>query len=255
MRALSKTADAITRKGRDLEGLVVRDFGDVDVLGADGQPSTQADLLERARDALNTLPTKAFPILLGGDNSVSIAGLDAFVSRHGTNVGILWFDAHPDLFEAYDGNPLSHASALRTPVERHGLDPSKVVLAGARSFAREELAFIRERNVRMVSASEWHARPTAEVADAIRKRMDGCDAIYVAIDIDGFDASAAPGTGYPMPGGIATERVFELLDYVFIHCPVKALDITEVAPPLDVGDQTSFLALQVLLECISHVRR
>ena len=255
MRAISRTSDPITRRGQDLAGLVVRDYGDVPITDEAGRALSQDALLERAKTRLLQLPPSSFPIVLGGDNSVSIAGLDAFVQRHGTNVGILWFDAHPDLFAAYDGNPLSHASALYAPIARHGLDPSKVVLAGTRSFAREEIEFIRERNVRLITAAEWHARPTAEVADAIRKRMQNCDAVYVAIDIDGFDAGAAPGTGYPMPGGVATERVFELLDRVYENCPVKAMDITEVAPPLDVGDQTTFLALQVVLESLALGRR
>ncbi len=254
LRAMSKTSDPITRTGRDLIGLEVRDFGDVPPTDAHGYPLSQARLLEQAKERILALPPTALPVLLGGDNSVSIAGIDAFVARHGTNVGILWFDAHPDLFATYDDNPLSHACALRTPLTKNGLDPAKVVLIGTRSFAREELAFIRQSNVRLVTAAEWHARPTGEVADAIRKRMAGCDAVYVAIDIDGFDAAAAPGTGYPMPGGVATERVFELLERVFAECPVRALDITEVAPPLDVGDQTTLLALQVLLESIAHRR-
>ena len=255
MRSLSRTADAITRRGRDLDGLIVRDFGDVPLTSQDGQELSQAKLREQVRDALIALPSAAFPVMIGGDNSVSIAGIDAFVEKHGRNVGILWFDAHPDLFEAYDGNPLSHASALRAPVMRHGLDPEKIVLAATRSFAREELEFIRERNVRMISAAEWYAKPTGEVADAIRKRLGRCDAVYLAVDIDGFDAAAAPGTGYPMPGGVATERVFDLFDRVFEECPVRAMDITEVAPPLDLGDQTTFLALQVLLESFAHQLR
>lgn len=255
MRALSRTADAITRKGKDLQGLVVRDFGDVALEDDEHDQNAQANLLAKVRERLLALPASAFWVLLGGDNSVSIAGIDAFVRRFGRNVGILWFDAHPDLFESYDDNPLSHASALRAPIQRHALDPSKVVLVGTRSFAREELAFIRQRNVRMVTAAEWYARPTEEVADAVRKRLGDCDAVYVAVDIDGFDAAAAPGTGYPMPGGVATERVFDLLDRVLETCPVAALDLTEVAPPLDLGDQTTFLALQVILETIAHRTR
>ncbi len=254
LRMLSHTSDAITRRGHDLDGLVVRDFGDAFPTTAQAhQP--QAQLLEAARNHLLNLPSTDLTILIGGDNSVSIAGLDAFVTRHGRDVGVVWFDAHPDLFERYDNNPLSHASALRTPLERNDLDPSKVVLLGTRSFAREELAFIREHDVRMITAAEWSARATNEVFDTIHHRISECSAIYLAIDIDGFDASAAPGTGYPMPGGVATERVFDLLDHVFEACPVRALDVTEVAPPLDVGDQTTFLALQVLLEALSHLRR
>ncbi|MEO1338912.1 MAG: arginase family protein, partial [Myxococcota bacterium] len=133
LRALSRTSDAFTRRGHDLSRLIVRDFGNVNAQDMNGD-SSQEHLLDRVRKTLRSLPQGTLPILLGGDNSVSIAGIDAFVARHGQNVGILWFDAHPDLFEAYDGNPLSHASALRTPLVQNELDPSKVVLLATRSF-------------------------------------------------------------------------------------------------------------------------
>ncbi|MEM7674500.1 MAG: arginase family protein [Myxococcota bacterium] len=253
LRSLSRTSDAYTRRGHDIGRLTVRDFGDVNAQGVADESAPQEYLIDRIRKTLTGLPRETLPILIGGDNSVSIAGIDAFAARHGQNVGILWFDAHPDLFAAYDGNPLSHASALRTPLDKNGLDPTKVVLLATRSFAREEVEFIRQKDVKMVTAAEWHAHSNAEVHSAIRKRFAGVDAVYIAVDIDGFDAAAAPGTGYPMPGGVSTERVFDLFDHIYETCPVKAIDLTEIAPPLDIGDQTTMLGLQVILEALGHL--
>jgi agmatinase len=68
------------------------------------------------------------------------------------------------------------------------------------------------------------------------------------VDIDGFDPASAPGTGYPMPGGIPAESFFQLQERLFARLPIRALDITEVAPPLDVNDITSFLGAQIVLE-------
>jgi arginase family enzyme len=51
-----------------------------------------------------------------------------------------------------------------------------------------------------------------------------------------------------MPGGIPAEAFFQLEERLFARLPIRAMDITEVAPPLDVNDITSFLGAQIVLE-------
>lgn len=243
LRDLSKTSDPIPRRGKPVEGLRVRDYGDVTA------PSWQ-EFAERAAATLNALPERAFTLLLGGDNSISIAGLTSFAKRHGKDCGVIWFDAHADLFEAYDGNPDSHACALRRGMSLAGIPPSRAVLLATRSLSLEERAFIDANGIEMVTASEWIASSPGAVVDRIARRLASCSAIYLAVDIDGFDASCAPGTGYPMPGGVTAETFFLLLEQLFARLPVRGMDLTEIAPPLDVNDVTSFLGVQVVLETL-----
>ena len=243
LRDLSKTSDPIPRRGNPVEGLRVRDYGDV------AAPSWQ-EFTDRAAAKLNALPERAFTLLLGGDNSISIAGLTSFAKRHGKDCGVIWFDAHADLFESYDGNPDSHACALRRGMSLAGIPPSRAVLLATRSLSREERTFIDGNGIEMVTASEWIASSAGAVVERIARRLASCSAIYLAVDIDGFDASCAPGTGYPMPGGVPAETFFLFLEQLYARLPVRGMDLTEIAPPLDVNDVTSFLGVQVVLETL-----
>lgn len=105
----------------------------------------------------------------------------------------------------------------------------------------------------MVTAADFAALGPAEVAERIIAHLAPRRAIYLALDIDGFDAACAPGTGYPMPGGVGSEAFFVLLERLLAALPIRALDITEVAPPLDPSDVTSFLAAQIVLEVLAAI--
>lgn len=250
LREISKTSDPITRRGRLVEGITLRDFGDVPVAGRAGRVLSQRDYLEAARERMETLPEGSFPIALGGDNSVSIPCLQAFARRHGAGAGVIWFDAHPDLFETYDGNPDSHACALRRAMTLAEIPPERVVLAGTRSWSLEEMAFIGDQRIEVIGAAECLREGNKEVAERIIARLQGASAVYLSIDIDGFDPSCAPGTGYPMPAGVRTDAFFALHALLFEGLPIRALDITEIAPPLDLNDITSFLGAQIVLETL-----
>ncbi len=65
----------------------------------------------------------------------------------------------------------------------------------------------------------------------------------------------APGTGYPMPGGVGSEPFFAFMEEIFQRLPMRGMDITEVAPTLDSNDMTSFLAVQVVLEALGAVKK
>jgi agmatinase len=252
LREISRTSDPVTRRGVPIPRLRLRDFGDHGS-ATDGRERAGRDYLEGARQWLEGAPGGAFRILLGGDNSVSIPGIQSFVAEHGPDVGVLWFDAHPDLFELYDGNPDSHACALRRSMDLCGIDPGNVILLATRSFSAEEVRFIRDRKIRVISAADWIAASPQDLAGTIAAQMSGRSAVYLAVDIDGFDASFAPGTGYPMPGGIAPESFFRLLEEVVPRIPLRALDLTEIAPSLDTNDVTAFLGVQVVLEVLGLV--
>ncbi len=250
LRDLSTTSDPIGRRGRPVETLRLRDYSDVPTEEG-GRALAWKEYADRAMAKLESLPPNAFTLLLGGDNAISIPGMTSFARRHGRDSSVIWFDAHADLFEAYDGNRDSHACALRRGMALSGISPSRAVLLSTRSLARQELAFIADNGIEMVTASEWLGSSTDAVAERIVRRLAGAPAVYLAADIDGFDASCAPGTGYPMPGGIDAESFFCLLERLFEELPMKGMDLTEIAPPLDTNDVTGFLGVQVILEALA----
>lgn len=254
MRQISKTSDPITRRGASLRGLSLRDFGDVEPLGGEGEPPAVRAYLETARHRMEDLPGDGFLLFLGGDHSVSIPSLQAFAARHGKEAGILWFDAHADLFETYAGNPDSHACALYRALSLSGISPRRVVLLATRSFSEEEARFIKEEQVLVITAAEWLQTSSKAVAAKAAEHLQKAPAVYLSVDIDGFDASCAPGTGYPMPGGVGSEPFFTFVEESFRQLPMRGMDITEVAPALDSNDMTSFLAVQIVLETLGALR-
>ena len=134
-----------------------------------------------------------------------------------------------------------------------GIAAERTVLLGTRSYALEEMMFIGSEGIEVIPAAECLAASPVEIASRIAERLAGAPAVYLGVDIDGFDAACAPGTGYPMPGGVTADWFFGLLDHLLPAVPVRAMDITEIAPPLDPNDVTAFLGVQVVLETLGNL--
>ena len=86
------------------------------------------------------------------------------------------------------------------------------------------------------------------IANSVVERMSDVSSIYLTLDIDCLDPAYAPGTGTPEAGGLSTRELLELLRILFQKLPIRAMDIVEVAPPLDISDITSVAALKVIYE-------
>ena len=192
---------------------------------------------------------------LGGDHSVGIPLFKAFAKHFRGPVGYIQFDAHADLGDNFEGHPWSHANTARRNAEQPNLSPDHQAFIGLRSFLAEELQY------RMTNPGVgWHTarsicrRGIEAVAHDVVEQMKRVEAVYVSLDIDGIDPSCAPGTGTPEHGGPTTRECLDLLRIVFAELPVKAMDIVEVSPPLDIADVTSLAALKVTYEVFGFVQ-
>ena len=121
------------------------------------------------------------PILLGGEHTVTVAAVRALEPAT-----LVVVDAHLDLRDDYDGNPLNHATATRRALET----VDEAVIVGARTGAE----------------AEWERATSADVTvippdDAPTWEPDRSGPLYLSVDIDGIDPGAAPGTGTPEPFG------------------------------------------------------
>ena len=96
------------------------------------------------------------------------------------------------------------------------------------------------------------------IADAIARATDGCDALYLSVDIDVLDPGFAPGTGTPEPGGMNPADLLRAVRSIVLSAPVVALDVVEVSPPYDHADNTVNAAHRVVLEtlgALAHKKR
>ncbi|QRV13845.1 agmatinase [Haloterrigena salifodinae] len=153
----------------------------------------------------------AVPLMLGGEHTVSLAGVRAVEPE-----AVVVLDAHLDLYEAYDGNELSHASVTRRILEESAVED--VFVLGARTGSETEWERARAPDVTVV--------PPEDVADwPLADRLDGRD-VYLSVDIDAADPAYAPGTGTREPFGLESR---ELRDVVREVAPyADGFDVVEV---------------------------
>lgn len=239
IRRLSAAMPPVTEAGTALVELRLVDIGDLDP----GQAIESG--WRPVADRLAELPRSAFLTVLGGDHTTAIPILAAELRRH-PDLRVLWVDAHPDLNAFSRGGAWTCGCALRRALDVSELDPERVVLAGCRDFDLEELDFIGEAGMTMVTIGQLADDPAAALG-AIAGPLAG-GPVHVSFDIDALDPAFAPGTEIASAGGMSTRQALAILAGVAKRCKLVGLDLTEVSPPLDQSDITSLAALKLVFE-------
>ncbi|HKA50210.1 MAG TPA: arginase family protein [Candidatus Dormibacteraeota bacterium] len=238
MRRLGAVMPPIDECGRCFGDLTVGDLGDL-ALGDSVATGWQA-----AAQLLAEVPPGAFLTVFGGDHCSAIPVLAAQARRH-PDLAVLWVDAHPDLCDSSRGGRWTCGCALRRALECAGLPPSAAVLAACRDFDPEELAFIREHNVLMVTTAALTSEP-ATAADRIAAAVAGRP-LHISFDIDALDPAFAPGTEIPCAAGLSTRQALDLVAAVVPACRLVGLDVCEVAP-VGADEITVLAALKIVFE-------
>lgn len=161
-------------------------------------------------------------LMLGGEHSITPGGVRAAASRHDGLV-LVQFDAHADLRESFEGNPLSHACAMARCLDQ----VSELRAVGIRSYTREEADRIAAgiEGYDLVHAWEMNSQNLERVLRGITGKP-----VYITFDVDYFDPSFMPATGTPEPGGGEWYATLRLLGEIFRRADVVAADIVELAP-------------------------
>jgi arginase family enzyme len=81
--------------------------------------------------------------------------------------------------------------------------------------------------------------------------LDGCDAVFLSVDVDVVDPGSAPGTGTPEPGGLSARALLDAVRRLAMELPVAGVDVVEVSPPYDQAEITAYLANRIVLEALS----
>lgn len=252
LRSITPHLAQVTEEGLNLT-VRIKDYGDVeydlDWPRFFGAVEAQAAQIMAGQHKL--------ALFLGGDHSVGIPLFKAFARRYaGRPVGYLQIDSHPDLADGFEGHPWSHAATARRNLEQPNLQPEHVAFVGLRSFLTEELDYYAAQpELGWHTARSIYRRGIEAVAQEVAAQLQGVEAVYLSLDIDGLDPACAPGTGTPEPGGPTTRQWLEFLHLVWPALPVKAMDVVEVSPPLDVSDVTSLAALKLMYEVFGLVQK
>lgn len=171
--------------------------------------------------------------MVGGDHSTPY-GLIQAVSQRFPQTGILHFDAHCDLREAYEGFRFSHASIMYNVL--HDLPGvSGLVQVGVRDYCSAEarraaedprVTLFSDRRLceKRFSGSSW-----TQICTEIAERLP--EQVYISFDIDALQPQYCPGTGTPVPGGLDFNEAVHLIECVAgTGRRIVGFDLSEVAP-------------------------
>ncbi len=176
----------------------------------------------------------ARPLVLGGDHAVTYPVLRAVAARHGP-VNILHFDAHPDLYDEFEGNRLSHACPFARIMEA-GL-AQRLVQVGIRTLNAHQKAQAERFGVEIHPMNCFDARTFVP---------DLAGPAYLSFDLDALDPAFAPGVSHHEPGGLTVREALGILHR--LRTPLVGADIVEYNPQRDVQDTTAMVAAKLLKE-------
>lgn len=178
------------------------------------------------------------PVSLGGDHSITFPIVKAVAKRY-PDLTIFHFDAHPDLYEEFEGNRLSHACPFARIMES-GL-AKRLVQLGIRTINRHQ----REQATRYgVEVVEMRALPAYD-------RLKSQGPVYVTFDMDVLDPAFAPGISHREPGGMSVREAIAHLHA--IQGEIVGADVVEYNPVRDVSGMTATVAAKILKEILGKM--
>jgi len=173
---------------------------------------------------------------------------------HG-KVGVVHFDAHVDTSPLMDGQYASHGSHFFQLLEGGEIKGKNFVQVGLRGYwpGPDIVEFLEEKQVRSHYMAEIHKHGFETVLEkAIDEALDGAEYLFLSVDIDVVDPSAAPGTGSPEPGGLSSHEILTATRRITHEVGVAGMDLVEVSPPMDSGNNiTQHLATRIVWEALT----
>jgi len=238
----------------DVDPLVelgVVDAGDVEMLSGETEQA-----LARLETAVFTVASAGpVPVVLGGDHTIALPDVTGVARVVGFGrVSVVHFDAHADTGDTQWGSLYGHGTPMRRLIESGAVRGDRFVQLGLRGYwpEPETLGWMAEQGMRSYEMTEIVARGFDTcLTEAFERAVDGCDAVFLSVDVDVVDPGAAPGTGTPEPGGLSARQLLDAVRRVTMELPVAGMDVVEVSPPYDHAEITAYLANRIVLEALS----
>lgn len=189
------------------------------------------------------------PMTAGGDHLISFPILRALGAKE--PVGMIHFDAHTDMNDAYFGDSrYTHGTPFRRAIEGGFLDPKRTIQIGIRGVKYEvsDFDWALDQGVRIIEIEEFNERGVASVMEEARALVGNLPT-YVSFDIDCIDPAFAPGTGTPEIGGFTTFQAQQLVRSLEGLNLVGA-DMVEVSPPFDPSGGTAWVGVSIMFELL-----
>lgn len=243
----------LTLRVDGLKDLKVLDAGDL--MMPPGDLVASLEVLKKATEKISR--AGAIAVVLGGDHSIASADVAGIAAHRGMGkVSMIHFDAHADTGDLQFGALVGHGTPMRRLIDSGAVRGDRFLQLGLRGYwpGDETLLWMRDQGMRSYEMTEIHHRGMKAVLDeSFATLTDGCDGVFLSVDIDVVDPGMAPGTGTPEPGGMTSRELLEAVRRICFELPIVGIDVVEVAPPFDSSDITAILANRVVLEALSAI--
>jgi len=190
------------------------------------------------------LDKKKFPLVLGGEHSLTAGAIRPFVKKF-SKICLLHFDAHADLRNSYNNNKFSHASAIRRCLDNQNVS---VVSFGIRNISSTEISFLKKnkKRIKIFWAKDKSNWDLSQFKKIIRNKK-----VYLTFDVDGLDSSLMPATGTPEPGGLFWNETIRIIKIAAQSAQIVGADINELSP-IKGFDCYNFLVAKLAYKIISY---
>jgi len=217
------------------------DLGQPDIFfdAGDVLPDAGKDMMATIEESITSLLSHNLcPVSLGGDHSITYPIIRALSKRH-PSLSILHFDAHPDLYDEFQGSKHSHASPFARIMEEKLVN--RLVQIGIRTINGHQRKQASRFGVEVIEMKNWR--------DNLEVSFD--TPVYISVDLDCFDPAFAPGVSHPEPGGLSTRQVMNLIQKV--EQPIIGADIVEYNSRMDLHNMTAMVCAKVLKELSAKI--
>ncbi len=245
MRGADKGPDAILEASPNLEFYDVETASEAHLAGIHTlEPILEKDTPEKLVNAVHDktlylLTENKFPVIIGGNHTVSIGAIKAF-SEYFDNLSVLQLDAHTDLRQEYEGSKFNHACAMARAREF-----APIVQVGIRSMSVYEVPYADKDRIFYSHELYYNKNLYIKAIDKLTEK------VYITIDLDVFDPSIMPSTGTPEPGGPAYTELIHFLRDVIRNKNVVGFDVVELCPN-QTNKSPDFIAAKIIYQLLSY---
>jgi len=230
----SESSNLWTEAGINLgDETIFIDAGDVDFSETNDPPT------EIEKNISRLLKNKFTAISLGGDHSITFPVVKA-ISKYFSQIDVLHFDAHPDLYDEFDGNKFSHACPFARIMENNLVQ--RLVQVGIRTCNGHQREQAKKYGVEMIEMKDFENN----------NKLSFENPVYISFDLDALDPAFAPGVSHWEPGGLSTRQVINLIQKLEAPACIGA-DIVEFNPVKDKTGFTAMTCAKILKEIASRM--
>jgi len=197
------------------------------------------------------LQAGAFPILMGGDDSIPIPMLQAFAAT-GKKYTILQIDAHIDWRDDVDGEDMGLSSTMRRASEMPHIE--HIIQVGQRGIGSARVTDVQDAldwGVKFISGLEVQLCGVEQVLDAIPTNNE----VIICFDCDAMDPAIIPGVIGRAAGGVSYAQLMQIIQGVAQKTRIAAFDLVEYMPERDVDDIGALTAGRIVASVMGIAAR